>query len=132
MIEDIATIVGYAEDGLIPANEVYLQLHTLKKAVDDCLSQVKPLAMQEVAKYGKDGWDAGDKIVTIKSGGGRWDYSGVSLYQKLQTQMDHIAELAQLASKSGGFATNEDGEVIEPAVYKNNADTIVVNQKRNA
>jgi hypothetical protein len=119
-----------SENGDRDRVEAYAELYKLKAVLEDCLSSAKAGAINDVAKYGKEGVVVGDLKLTIKSGAGRWNYQGVKQWMDLKTKMIGVEELAKAANKTGGFVTDENGEVINPAVQTFDADTIVATKVR--
>lgn len=110
--------------------EAYAELYKLKQVLEDCLSAAKASALPEVAKHGKDGVVVGDLKLTMKNGAGRWNFANVKAWVAQKAKLQGIEELSKAAHKTGGFVTDENGEVIEPGVQTFDADTIVATKAK--
>lgn len=104
--------------------ETYAYLYSLNKVVAECMEVVKESAIEEVAKYGAEGCTAMGLRMTTKSAAGRWNYKAVSAHVDLMARLKEVEDLAQVAYRSGGNVTDQDGQYIEPAVYLPGGTTI--------
>ena len=115
-------ILQAVKDGNKNALSVFVDLKRSEKEIKDALSQIKDLAILEAEKYGEKVFNDFGVEISMKSGGGRWDYKHLDWWDGfVQKQKD-----AQDANKSQHQIVTDDGEVIEPAIYNANADTISI------
>lgn len=126
LIEDhLWDMAQEAAEGHKDPSEVYAVLYKINKTLADCLAMVKEAAVEEVAKYGKEGVVKNGLLLTSKAGAGRWNYKGVAAHVEQTQRLKEIEALAQAAYKTGAGIADKDGQYIEPAQYFAGADTIV-------
>lgn len=104
--------------------ETYAYLYNLREALEECLAAVKEVAVNEVAKYGTEGFTAHGLKLTTKSAAGRWSYKGVAAHAELAAKLKGIEQMAQVAWRHGGSVADADGVLIEPATYTPGSTTI--------
>lgn len=130
--EQIDKMVDMVLGGNANPAEAYAKLYSLSKHLEEAIGHIKPMAIEEVTKYGKEGIERNGLVMQIKVAGGRWSYKGVAAHVSLSARLKQIELLAQTASKTGGNVTDENGEIIEPAVYLAGSDTIVCTKNKTA
>jgi hypothetical protein len=113
-----------ATDGHTSAAEAYAYLRAIDKVLQECLELVKPTAIDEVERYGQEGYAAHGLRLTVKSAAGRWSYRGVQAHAQAAAKLRLIEQLAQAATKTGGHITDDDGVVIEAATYTAGGTTL--------
>lgn len=111
-------------NGTIDAAEAYAYLYNLRETLDECLAAVKEVAVNEVAKYGAEGFTAHGLKLTTKNAAGRWSYKGVAAHAELAAKLKGIEQMAQVAWRQGCIVADGDGVLIEPATYTPGATTI--------
>lgn len=126
-IQDLAT---KAVEGLTDPADTYLSLYTLRKTLDECIELVKTAAVDEVGKYGKEGFSKDGYRLVAQASAGRWDYKGVAKHRELQSQLKAVEALAQAAQKTGASIADENGVLIEPAYFKAGETTIVCTKNK--
>ena len=121
-IQDLALA---AFNGKRSSASTYAELYALREALDEAMASVKEAAIEEVRRYGGDGYTHGNLKLTVKSAAGRWSYKGVAAHAELTAKLKAVEGLAQAVAKSaGGQAVTEDGVVVDAATYTAGSDTI--------
>lgn len=120
-------------DGTADALSIYDALRIMQSDLEQHLARLKPAAMAELAKHGKDGVTLGDLHYSIRSTGGRWKYDHIPSWQQANEQQKLIEARAKAAYKAieGGIPNmaDDNGEIIEPARYTPGAETIFAEKK---
>jgi hypothetical protein len=117
-------------NGEMSAIDAYIELYEAKKAIEQQIDEIKPLAILEREKYGKEDIMRRGFKVEIASGRAMWDYKGVSLWKSLKSRMADVEKMAQtVAMKAVEIVDTETGEVIEPAKVTYTADTLRLTYK---
>ena len=116
-------IIEAVKNGEKNALQIFIDLKRSEKEIKDALSQIKDLAILEAEKYGEKVFNDFGVEISMKSGGGKWDYKHLDWWDGfVQKQKD-----AQLANKTThDLFDKETSEVIEPAIYNANSDTISI------
>jgi hypothetical protein len=127
-IQDIALTV---QNGTANPAETYALLYGISKTVEECMSMIKESAIEEVAKYGKEGVTHFGLTLNTKSAGGRWNYKSVEVHNELTKKLKAVEELAQTAYRTGGGIADSDGQLIQPAMYMPGSDTIVCTKAKH-
>jgi hypothetical protein len=104
--------------------ETYAYLRAIDRVLQECLELVKPAAIEEVERYGKDGYRGHGLHLTVKSAAGRWSYKHIHAHAHATARLRLIEQLAQAATKTGGHITDDDGVIIEAAQYTPGGTTI--------
>jgi len=124
LANSIRTMAIAVQNGEADPAETYAYLYNLREALEECLAAVKEVAINEVAKYGTEGYTAHGLKLTTKSAAGRWSYKGVAAHAELAAKLKSIEQLAQAAHKTGASIADGDGVMIEPADYTPGTTTI--------
>lgn len=124
LANSIRTMAIAVQNGEADPAETYAYLYNLREAIEECLAAVKEVAVNEVAKYGTEGYSAHGLKLTTKSAAGRWSYKGVAAHAELAAKLKGIEQLAQAAHKTGASIADGDGVMIEPADYTPGSTTI--------
>lgn len=125
-IREIATSV---EDGEINALEGFIVLKAISTTVTDTMAKIKTEAVQEADKYGDKTFQAFGAQIEKRSGGGVWSYKHLEGWNELNDQKKAVEDLHKQAFKMIGQAEVIDpntGEIIQPALWKPNAETISI------
>jgi hypothetical protein len=120
-LRDLALSVHHGE---AKAADTYAYLMIIRKALDESIEMVKPDAIMEVDRYGKEGCAAMGFRLTVKPAAGRWSYKHLPAHAYLTERLKAVEELAQTAYRTGGKLATEDGEEVQPAVYTPGGPTI--------
>lgn len=103
-------------------------LNAMEKAVKDAKDMVRPVVVQEVEKYGREGVVIGELRLTYQSGRRQWKYEGVTQVAELDKKLKAAQLMAQAACDNGAMIADSDGVVVNPAQCTYTADTVVVTQ----
>lgn len=112
-------------NGQLNALDAYVQLKRIDNLLKTILSAVKDEAIEEAAKYGQKTFEAFGAKIEQKSGGGTWNYKSLPWWDEYEKKKE-AAQKAQKSSQVYLTIVDEDGEIIEPAEFKPNANTISV------
>ena len=107
----IQNIVGSVERGDVNPLEAFIYLNWMMKVAEGAKKRLLDQAITEAEKYPEKEADVYEATVTVKNGAGRYTYP--DSIKDAQEQ----AKDAYKASLKGHTITNNDGEIIEPAVY---------------
>jgi len=119
----IQNIVGSVERGDVNPLEAFIFLNWMGKLAEGAKKQLLDQAIDEAEKYPEKEAEVYDATVTIKNGAGRYTYP--ESVKKLQEQ----AKLAYKASKDGNTIVDDNGEIVEPAVYKQGSTVLSITFK---
>ncbi len=109
-------------EGRKNALQVYVDLKRSEKEIGEAIKAIQDLAIDEATKYGQKTFKEYGVEITMKSGGGRWEYKHLGWWQEFQALQDQAKE----AYKSDLDMITKEGEVVQPAVFKPNKDTISI------
>lgn len=102
-------------DGFEKAVKLASLIQQKEKELKILKDKIKPFVLEEIENGEHlDGY----RLETVQSG--RYDYSRNEEWLILKNRMKEIEKDMQIAYKSKGTYISEDGEVIEPAIYKSN------------
>lgn len=119
----IQNIVGSVARGDVNPLEAFIFLNFMQKIADGAKKQLLEQAMIEAEKYPEREAKVYDATVTVKNGAGRYTYP--DSIKEAQEQ----AKLAYKASLDGNTITDDDGVVVEPAIYKQGSTTLAITFK---
>ena len=104
----------------------YIELKEITDLVKDLMDQIKPTALTEASKWHGQVY-CGYEIIK-KAGGGRYNYDHIPEIIELKNQVKELEKQAQYALKTinNGLLITADGELITPAQYIQNDDTIQI------
>lgn len=123
-IEHLAdTMLSVGEGNYCPF-QFHIELKALADAIKEFQDQIKPLALVEASKWHGQVYCGYE--ITKKAGGGRYNYDHIPEIIELKNQVKELEKQAQNAYKtsSQGLLITADGELITPAQYIQNEDTI--------
>ena len=106
--------------------QFHIELKALADAIKEFQDQVKPLALTEASKWHGQVYCGYE--ITKKAGGGRYNYDHIPEIIELKNQVKELEKQAQYAYKTTtqGLLISADGELITPAQYIQNEDTIQI------
>ena len=125
-IEQLAdTMLSVGEGNYCPL-QFHIELKALSDAIKEFQDQVKPLALTEASKWHGQVYLGYE--ITKKAGGGRYNYDHIPEIIELKNQVKELEKQAQYAYKTTtqGLLISADGELITPAQYIQNDDTIQI------
>lgn len=119
----IQNIVGSVERGDVNPLEAFIFLNFMQKVADAAKKRLLSEAIDEAEKYPEKEAELYDATVTVKNGAGRYTYP--DSVKKAQEQ----SKLAYKAQKDGNTITDDNGEIVEPATYKQGSTTLSITFK---
>ena len=119
----IQNIVGSVERGDVNPLEAFIFLNWMGKLAEGAKKKLLDQAIDEAEKYPEKEAEIYDAIVTIKNGAGRYTYP--ESIKKLQ----ELSKLACKAQKEDKTIVDDNGEIVEPAVYKEGKTTLSITFK---
>jgi hypothetical protein len=132
------SIVAEVEMGNVNPLQQLVKIKALSSALDDAKDQIIPLAVEEMAKYGKGETVAfNGYCVSAMTAGGKWDFSNCNhpQYIKLQKKMDdlkkEISEVEKFLKSIKGHvevADEDTGEmfIVYPATPPASKSTVKI------
>lgn len=119
------------DDGMTNPLEIYTQLKAVSEYIDACIDKVKPTAIDELEKYGKDGVKMYGVPLIVKNQGKKYSFDHCDMWVQLDDEIKELTEERKNleAQLKGAIGTQgiiaEDGEVIEPARIVSEGKTII-------
>lgn len=124
----IRELENKALDGEIDELHAYIECSKIKSMAESSMKNLKQYALSEFEKYGEKTVDAyGCQIQ--KSQSGRYSYNHLSSWVDLNGQIKAIEKQSQEAykqSEKGIDLIDENGEIIPPAEYKSNEESLKI------
>ena len=125
-ISKLANMMIEVEGGERCPLAFHIHLKEMAEAIKEFQDQVKPLALTEASKWHGQVYCGYE--ITKKAGGGRYNYDHIPEIIELKNQVKELEKQAQYAYKTTtqGLLISADGELITPAQYIQNDDTIQI------
>ena len=125
-ISKLANMMIEVEGGERCPLAFHIHLKEMAEAIKEFQDQVKPLALTEASKWHGQVYLGYE--ITKKAGGGRYNYDHIPEITELKNQVKELEKQAQYAYKTTtqGLLISADGELITPAQYIQNDDTIQI------
>ena len=125
-ISKLANMMIEVEGGERCPLAFHIHLKEMAEAIKEFQDQVKPLALTEASKWHGQVYLGYE--ITKKAGGGRYNYDHIPEIIELKNQVKELEKQAQYAYKTTaqGLLISADGELITPAQYIQNDDTIQI------
>jgi len=125
-ISKLANMMIEVEGGERCPLAFHIHLKEMADAIKELQDQVKPLALVEASKWHGQVYCGYE--ITKKAGGGRYNYDHIPEIMELKNQVKELEKQAQYAYKTTnqGLLISADGELITPAQYIQNEDTIQI------
>ena len=125
-ISKLANMMIEVEGGERCPLSFHIHLKEMAEAIKELQDQVKPLALSEASKWHGQVYLGYE--ITKKAGGGRYNYDHIPEIIELKNQVKELEKQAQYAYKTTtqGLLISADGELITPAQYIQNDDTIQI------
>ena len=125
-ISKLANMMIEVEGGERCPLAFHIHLKEMAEAIKELQDQVKPLALTEAGKWHGQVYLGYE--ITKKAGGGRYNYDHIPEIIELKNQVKELEKQAQYAYKTTtqGLLISADGELITPAQYIQNEDTIQI------
>ena len=123
-INEVAEYAQMVADGVINPLRVMVMFNELEKAVKEAKESILQDAITEFEKHG------GKPIIEYgfnisKSASGRYSYDNNPDWVRLSETIKELEKRMQTAYKGGGSILDEStGELIEPAIYKPNKESL--------
>ena len=129
-MEIIQQLTFAVEEGNLSALDAYIQLHQIEKLAGEARKQIQAQAVTEAQREGKQFTRMGFEV-QCRAGAGRWDYKHIKEWEAKKFELSQLEEKAKWAFKSaekGITPIDEDGVIVEPAIYTPGADTIALKE----
>lgn len=125
-ISKLANMMIEVEGGERCPLAFHIHLKEMAEAIKEFQDQVNPLALTEASKWHGQVYLGYE--ITKKAGGGRYNYDHIPEIIELKNQVKELEKQAQYAYKTTtqGLLISADGELITPAQYIQNDDTIQI------
>ena len=103
-------------DGDRKALDAFIELKVLLSELQDCISKIEPLAIEDRLKYGKENPVKMGFLVEYSDGTPRYSYKHSSAWAEASAQLKSIEEQMKQSVKLGKTILDENtGETLEPA-----------------
>lgn len=119
----VQQIVGCVEKGKVNPLEAFIYLNWMQKIAESAKKLLSEQAIAEAEKYPEKEAEVYDATVTVKNGAGRYTYP--ESVKKLQ----ELSKLACKAQKQNNTIVDDNGEIVEPAVYKQGSTVLSITFK---
>lgn len=131
MEKELIKIADDAFNGNTDPIEAFVQLKRFEKKLKECIESVQPLAIKEsYSKYSEKTFDAFGARIEKKRAAGSWDFSAIESWNNSKAKIKAIEEMSKAAYQSSlkSIVMTDDstGEIIQPASFKEGADTISI------
>lgn len=129
-MEQILKLTFAVEEGNLSALDAYIQLHQIEKLAGEARKQIQAQAVTEAQREGKQFTRMGFEV-QCRAGAGRWKFDHISDWEAKKFELSQIEDKAKWAFKSaekGITPIDEDGVIIEAAIYTPGADTIALKE----
>lgn len=129
-MEIIQQLTFAVEEGNLSALDAYIQLHQIEKLAGEARKQIQAQAVTEAQREGKQFTRMGFEV-QCRAGAGRWDYKHIPDWEAKKFELSQIEEKAKWAFKSaekGITPIDDDGVIVEAAIYTPGADTIALKE----
>lgn len=120
IIETLSILTQSIADGNADALEAYIHLKQVEKKLSDALKEVEPMAYEMASRWQEKTFKYKGAEIQKKNAAGKYDYSNIKQYVSAKEKVKQIEELAKQAAamaKTGNTVVDENGEVVEPAIY---------------
>ena len=116
----VQNIVSSVENGNVNPLEAFIFLNFMQKVADTARKRLLDEDITEAEKYPEKEAELYDATVTVKNGAGRYTYP--DSIKKLQ----ELSKLACKAQKQNNTIVDDNGEIVEPATYKQGSTTLAI------
>ena len=133
----IQEAVNQVRSGNADALAAKVTFNLLKKQLDWAEKQIRDAAIESATdnNLDKEPYIIGDYKLSMRAGGGRWDFKNIPEWVALDEQRKALEERHKHAYRDHmkGIAAvdAETGEIIPPAAYKGNAPAIVIQKNKS-
>lgn len=131
LIEAVSATVQAVIDGEISPLEVKIELKKLKDFIAKAEAEIEGAVLEEARKYNKEVYHG--YYVEVRSGAGRWDFTGIPEWENVRNDLRSIEEKAKAAAKAyekGIRSVSEDSELITPAKYTAGKENVFLTPKK--
>lgn len=121
-----------ALDGEFNELEAYIEFHKVKNAAEQSMKNLKQYAITEFEKHDSKTVDSFGCSIQ-KSQSGRYSYKHLHQWTELNGQIKAIEKQSQEAYKQslkGIDLIDDNGEIIQPATYTANAESLKISIKK--
>ena len=129
-MEIIQQLTFAVEEGNLSALDAYIQLHQIEKLAGEARKQIQAQAVTEAQREGKQFTRMGFEV-QCRAGAGRWKFDHIQEWEAKKFELSQLEEKAKWAFKraeKGITPIDEDGVIVEPAIYTPGADTIALKE----
>jgi hypothetical protein len=116
-------------DGEIDPLDVIFLLKQIEKKSKEYKTKIEGMAIEELSKYGKDGYNIEGYNINIKKSAGRWSFDHISEIKELENKLKDLKDKHKSAYKQldkNITSIGEGGVVVTPAKYKEGKEIIIM------
>jgi hypothetical protein len=124
---DVEGFGQMVKDGDIDPLSVHIMFKNLKKKIEQVEEMIVDEVMNQAIAYNKQSYNG--YTIEVRQGGGRYSYDHIPEIASLKEQMKAMEKSAQDAYKqsvNNKILLQDDGELILPAKYTPNRDSVVI------
>ena len=126
----LSLLVENVEEGIESPLKGYAVLAQAKKFIEQCMEQIKPIAVDAAIKMGEKTFATDGFQFTFTDGRRNWDFKGIEAWEQKDKELKEIEAAlkanAEAMQKSMTQLITPDGEVLEAAKLTFSAPSISV------
>jgi hypothetical protein len=125
--EQIHELIEQVANGETDALKAYIELKGLSDTITQVMKEIKREAVIEADRYDGKTFQAFGATIEKRSGGGVWSFKHLPDWNDANQKKKDVEEMHKQAFKiTGDVIDPETGEIMQPAEFKPNADTIAI------
>lgn len=129
VVEVSQRLINEVMEGNVNPLEAFVNLKKVEEAIKAVKSEIEDLALTEAAKHPKT-FDYLGCEVTQKRAAGRWDFKHIQSIRDAENNVKQLKSIHKTAAGINESVVNDDGEIIEPAIYTEGKDTLSIRIKK--
>jgi hypothetical protein len=126
----LSVLVENVEEGIESPLKGYAVLAEAKKFIEQCMEQIKPIAVDAATRMGEKTFAADGYQFTFTDGRRNWDYKGIELWEQKNRELKEIEAMlkanAEASQRSMSQLITPDGEVLQAAKLTFSAPSLSV------
>ncbi len=129
---EIRELENKALDGEVNELEAYIECNKIKNVAESAMKNLKQYALQEYERYNEKTVNRYGCSIQ-KSQSGRYSYKHIKEWQDANGRSKAIEKQAQEAYKQslkGIELIDENGEIVQPAEYTSNSESLKISIKK--
>lgn len=125
---EIRQLEQQAIDGEINELDAYIEIDDLEKECKRAKDAVKDAAISQAENYGQKIFEHAGRKIEVRNKRS-WYFDHIPDWNQKKLDLKSIEEKAKVAATSGLNASEETGEVIQPAIHKDSTYLAIIKKK---